>query len=294
MDQAKQVETATPQGQNLVKNLWHKNWLLKLVLIGLYPVTLTYLIWKSHKLPKVVKGILLLVMWFFVLVFTAAFSSSTSQQAYKEGQKAGEQATKNIEQPKTKTVEVAKAPVEEKPQPTQEPVETPTPTPTPVATATLTPQPTEKPYNIYDDLWKALDTSLKTRTNLDIKYDEATKTATIIVNENETYWDETAMLNKAYSRMIKYGKVAFDINGVNQVGVNISTKMIDSHGKESVEEVIRVAITKTSYKDYDWDNMQYVDNFYDKMVDAVSVNYINPGIFRKLNLDKIKLNLLLN
>lgn len=94
--------------------------------------------------------------------------------------------------------------------------------------------------------------------------------------------------------MIKYGKVAFDINGVNQVGVNISTKMIDSHGKESVEEVIRVAITKTSYKDYDWDNMQYVDNFYDKMVDAVSVNYINPGIFRKLNLDKIKLNLLLN
>lgn len=112
MDQAKQVETATPQGQNLVKNLWRKNWLLKLVLIGLYPLTFTYLIWKSHRLPKIVKGILLLVMWFFVLVFTTAFSSPTSQQAYKEGQKAGQEATKNIEQPKAKTVEVAKAPVE--------------------------------------------------------------------------------------------------------------------------------------------------------------------------------------
>jgi len=93
MDQAKQVETATPQDKNLVKNLWRKNWLLKLVLIGLYRLTLTYLIWKSHRLPKIVKGILLLVMWFFVLVSTAVFSSPTSQQAYKEGQKAGQEAT---------------------------------------------------------------------------------------------------------------------------------------------------------------------------------------------------------
>jgi len=116
----------------------------------------------------------------------------------------------------------------------------------------------------------------------------------LLVNENETYWDETAMLNSAYERMVKYGKSAFEINGVEQVGVNISTKMMDSHGKESVEEVIRVAIIKTSYKDYNWDNMQYVDNFYDKMVDAVSVNYINPGIFRKLDLGKVHLNLLLN
>lgn len=118
--------------------------------------------------------------------------------------------------------------------------------------------------------------------------------ATLLVNENETYWDETAMLNSAYARLVKYGKSAFEINGVDQVGVNISTKMMDSHGKESVEEVIRVAITKTIYKDYNWDNMQYVDDFYNKMVDAVSVNYINPGIFRKLNLDKVHLNLLLN
>lgn len=297
MDQAKQVETATPQDKNLVKNLWRKNWLLKLVLIGLYPLTLTYLIWKSHRLPKVVKGILLLVMWFFVLVFTAAFSSPTSQHAYQEGQKAGREAT----QKKETTEKIDTTPVAENTQPVQTPNEQPQPTATPTPNPTSTPAPTtqvaekpveQKPYNIYDDLWKALDTSLKTRKNIDIKYDPSTKTATLLVNENETYWDETAMLNSAYTRLIKYGKTAFTINGVDQVGVNISTKMMDSHGKESVEEVIRVAITKSSYKDYNWDNMQYVDDFYHKMVDAVSVNYINPGIFRKLDLSKIRLNLL--
>lgn len=295
MDQVKQVETVTPQSQNLVKKLWRKNRLLKLVLIGLYPLTLTYLIWKSPRLPKVVKGILLLVMWFFVLVFTAAFSSPTSQQAYQEGKKAGQEATQKKETTENTTTKQ----VVENNQPIQKPIEQPqpteTPTPTPTPTAQVAEKPAEqKPYNIYDDLWKALDTSLKTRKNIDIKYDETTKTATLLVNENETYLDETNMLNKAYSRLIKYSKSAFEINGVDQVGVNISTKMMDSHGKESVEEVIRVAITQTSYKDYNWDNMQYVDDFYDKMVDAVSVNYINPGIFRKLNLSKVHLNLLLN
>jgi len=299
MDQAKQVDTATPQENNLVKKLWRKNWLLKLVLIGLYPLALTYLIWKSHRLPKVVKGILLLVMWFFVLVFAAAFSSPTSQQAYQEGQKAGQETTQKKETTeKTDTTQVAEnnPPVQiptEQPQPTA--TATPTPTPTPTPTAQIAEKPAEqKPYNIYDDLWKALDTSLKTRKNIDIKYEPDTKTATLLVNENETYWDETAMLNSAYARLVKYGKLAFEINGVDQVCVNISTKMMDSHGKESVEEVIRVAITKTSYQDYNWDNMQYVDYFYDKMVDAVSVNYINPGIFRKLDMSKIHLNLFLN
>ncbi len=166
---------------------------------------------------------------------------------------------------------------------TQNPSPTPTQAPTQAQKAT---SPTNPP-TITDWLWKALDNSMKTRNGYSVEFDKSSKTA-IITKTSTSAWDESALVRDSFTTLVKYGTEVFKIDGVNAVRVVIKTELTDSYGKKSVEDVVRIIMSKAEFGKFDWKNLSY-QPVYAQIKNASDGFYIHPAIQQKLNPDKLYL-----
>jgi hypothetical protein len=171
---------------------------------------------------------------------------------------------------------------------TPAPIENKTPENKPAAP---TPKPSPKPPSTIDQLWSTLDTSMKTREHYDVKYDGGQKQAYVIFDaSDETVWDETALVRDAYELLVKYGREAFKVNGVDEVRVNVKTSFQDQYGQSETEDAVRITMTKAAFGKFNWDELKY-QSVWRGISDASDEYYLHPAIERNLNYDKLYLSI---
>lgn len=146
-----------------------------------------------------------------------------------------------------------------------------------------------KPLTTTDELWNALDKSIKTRTNYDVKYDEATKEATLIFSPKDI-WDENSAVRGAYSSLVKYGKEAFQVEGVNSLTVNYKLEFTDRYGKKSTDDAVIISMSKEEFNKFDWDNLKF-QPVYNQIKASASKYYVHPALESKLDYSKLYLAL---
>lgn len=164
-------------------------------------------------------------------------------------------------------------------------------TPTAQQQATTAPQPTKeaKPLTTTDKLWVALDNSMKTREGYKVEYDESSKTASIIKTSTD-FWDETSMVRGSFTTLVKFGKEAFKIDGVEAVRVVTRTEFTDQYGKKGIEDAVRIIMNKSEFGKFNWDNLKY-QSVYNQIKNASEGFYIHPAILKKLDTSKLYLSL---
>lgn len=145
------------------------------------------------------------------------------------------------------------------------------------------------PPTISDSLWSALDTSMKTRTNYAVELDASSKTASI-TKTSTSAWNESALVRDSFTTLVKYGTEAFKIKGIDAVRVIVKTELTDSYGKKSVDDVVRIIMTKSEFEKFDWKNLSY-QPVYARIKNASEAFYIHPAILQKLNPDKLYLTM---
>lgn len=162
--------------------------------------------------------------------------------------------------------------------------------PTP-SEAKKTPEPTKevKPLSISDNVWIALDNSMKTRKNYSVEYNESSKTASITFTSLDFY-DESSMVRGSFTTLVKFGMEAFKIDGVDSVQVVVRTEFTDQYGKKSVEDAVRIIMSKSEFNKFDWNNLEY-QPVYNQIKNASEGFYIHPAVLLKLNPDKLYLAL---
>lgn len=163
----------------------------------------------------------------------------------------------------------------------------PSPTPTQAPTQPQKVAAPTNPPTITDGLWKALDNSMKTRSGYSVEFDESSKTATITKTSTGA-WDESALVRDSFTILVKYGTEVFKIDGVNAIRVVVKTELTDSYGKKTVEDVVRIIMSKAEFGKFDWKNLSY-QPVYSQIKNASEGFYIHPAILKNLNPDKLYL-----
>lgn len=156
-------------------------------------------------------------------------------------------------------------------------------------TKSETPSEPTKPLTTIDKLWVALDKSIKTRTDYDIKYDETTKTAMLIFSPKD-FWDENSVVRGAYSTLVKYGRESFQIDGVNSLTVDYKLEFTDRYGKKLTDDAIIITMGKDEFDKFDWDNLKY-QSVYNQIKSSASKYYVHPAVESKLDYSKLYLPL---
>ena len=142
---------------------------------------------------------------------------------------------------------------------------------------------------LLDQLWRALDRSIKIRKGYDIQYEDLAKRVTVIQTEG-TFLDETAVVRGGYSTLVAYGMEAFKITGVNVVKVVIKGEFTDVYGKNSIEDAVRISMSKTEFDKYDWKNLEY-QPIYTQMENSATEYYVHPAVLKNLNFKDLYLSL---
>jgi hypothetical protein len=161
----------------------------------------------------------------------------------------------------------------------------------PVVAETKSEAPSEpaKPLTIDDKLWAALDKSIKTRTDYDIKYDEATKGVALTFSPKD-FWDENSVVRGAYSTLVKYGRESFQVDGVNLLTVDYKLEFTDKYGKKSTDDAIIITMSKDEFSKFDWDNLKF-QPVYNQIKSSASKYYVHPALESKLDYSKLFLSL---
>lgn len=238
--------------KNLVKDLWSKGIIYKIILVLLYPVTLIYLIYKSQKFSKPVKA-LLIVGLFGVL----AIIQSSDKNEPQESPKTEEKIAVNQE---TKTVETTVQHKEEEP----------------------------KELTLMDKLWLAVDNGIGSRKGIDITYASNIKTVTLTYT-NKDYLDESHVVRDSYTKLVKYGIEAFKLDGVNEVSITIVSGIRDSYGNLKDEAVVVLAMEKDEFNKYKWEELKYT-NIQKQMENSSSYYFVHPAVKSGLKQDKLYLS----
>ncbi|NQV13751.1 MAG: Ig-like domain-containing protein [Parcubacteria group bacterium] len=139
-----------------------------------------------------------------------------------------------------------------------------------------------------DKLWEALDKNIKNREGYDIEYAQEQKQAKIKFS-SDSFWDENTMVSGAYSTLVKFGKEAFQIEGVESINVIYRAPFTDSYGKEGEDDAVSITMEKAEFEKFDWDNLKYQPGIYDRMVESCSKHYIHPAVLKNIKKDKIYL-----
>ncbi len=146
-----------------------------------------------------------------------------------------------------------------------------------------------KPMTTTDKLWAALDSSMKTRTNYEVKYDETKKEATVVFSPKDFY-DENSVVKGSYSTLVKYGREAFKVDGVNSLTVNYRLEFTDKYGKKAFDDAIIITMGKDEFNKFDWDNLKY-QSVYAQIKSSSSKYYVHPALDAKLDYSKLYLSL---
>ena len=176
--------------------------------------------------------------------------------------------------------------VYQKPKPKEESSDQQTEPPKQTETAqTATEEP--KQENTLDKLWKALDSSIKTREGYAIIYNADYKTVRV-TREPSDSWDETAFVKQAYSDFVKFGLVAYQIEGVDDIEFLYWSNMTDQYGKTEKEKGVQFAMKKDEFNKYQWKNL-VGQNIYNQMKTSCYAHYIHPAILKNVKTDKLTL-----
>jgi hypothetical protein len=192
-----------------------------------------------------------------------------------------QEADRKIQEEKAKADAEAKAKKETEAGAKKQNTSTPTPKPTIKATPT---QP-----SITDQLWKALDDSIKTRKEYDLQYQEVTKQVTLTHTASD-FWDETELVKGGWSTLVKYGTEAFKIGGVDKVKIVVRTNFTNQYGNDDIEDAMRISMTKDEFSKYNWNNLNY-QLISTQMENSLVEYYIHPAVLKNVKYDKLWLSL---
>lgn len=227
-----------------------KAWWVYLLYLMFLPFTLTWFTLKSNWSKKN-KAIAIAAIWLVFLIASSANKKTT------------EVATKKYETAAKLTQAV-----------------------TPEPTLTL---PTDKPLTLQDKLWKAIDDKFRSRDGYNVSFDAETKTARLTYS-NSTFFDETSLVRGAYTSLVKYGTEVFKIDGVESLTVQYKTEFTDYYGKKNMDTAVRVTMTKSEFKKFDWEGYKY-KSAYPVMVLSAEENYIHPAILKSMDKSKMYIGL---
>ena len=175
----------------------------------------------SPKVKKIVSGGFAAYILFILAVGTSGTTPSTPTASIAET---------------TETPDTSQPAAQEQPQETQ-------PESTPVATT---------PPSVLDQLWD----SRKNRDGIDIKYNEQTKIAELIVTKkSNTYWDEKSVIQDGYTIFVGWGRSVANIAGPETISITLKTDFKDEYGKTSVSNAVDITMQVEDFKKFDWDSL---------------------------------------
>src|SRR3990167_6591636 len=146
-------------------------------------------------------------------------------------------------------------------------------------------KPKAAPQTTTDKLWAALDVSITKREGYQVSYDEAVKGANVVYTSND-FSSENGLVRDSYALLVKYGREAFKIGGVDNLTITYRTEFTDFYGKKANEGAVVISMDKSEFFKFDWAalNYQIVSN---QIKSASAKYYIHPAIQQKLNPDKL-------
>lgn len=171
--------------------------------------------------------------------------------------------------------------------PSEPPVITP-PAAEPTPVIAVTEEPTSTSPSTLDQLWSAVDVSLKTREGIDVHYFPDEEGSVILYHQIETAWDENALVRKAYADLVYFGQEAFKIDGIPDVEVIIESQFTDQYGKSTYRQAVRIGMKKEEFQKYDWAALRY-SPIWKQMKASASEYYIYPGMIADIETDKLYL-----
>lgn len=127
--------------------------------------------------------------------------------------------------------------------------------------------------------------SIKT-DSLSVKYDETNKCYTLSYHPSDDSYDETNLVQQGISNYIKYCKKAYTVQGVTSIDFEISTEMIDSYGKSSIDNVLSIRMPKANFSKFNWKNLEYMP-IYDNFKDNCEFFWIYPSILKNVKTEKV-------
>lgn len=146
-----------------------------------------------------------------------------------------------------------------------------------------------KPQTMLDKLWIALDSGIGKREGYDIEYDESIKDA-ILTFYSATFWDENSLVRDSYTALVKFGREAFNIEGVGNITIVFKTDFTDSYGEKSQDEAVIITMNKENFNKFNWDNLKM--ELVSRQIEAASeAYYIHPAVRKNLNEDKLWLSI---
>ncbi len=236
------------------KKSWYKKWW---VILLLWPILLlawvSRLIWQQ-KWNKKYRIAALIVLWGFIfLVYGGIVSKDNKPEARNQVSLHTQESANTI----------------------------------PIQAQSATPEPTKPSFT--EQIWIALDKSMKTRDGYKIEYDTDSKTATII-SSVDTAWDENALVRGSYIALVKYGREVFKVNNVDAVRVVVRTKFNDQYGKEVWGDAVRIIMSKEQFNKFDWGNLSYRP-VSEQIQGAADGYWVDPVVDIKTTPDKLYLSL---
>lgn len=145
----------------------------------------------------------------------------------------------------------------------------------------------EKQTNIYDLIWIDIDRAFSTRSGYHSSYDSESKTVTLTYkSKSGQFWDENIMVRESYSMLVKYGKEVFSHPEVEMVVISLKGPLIDTYGNESLDEVVRIEMSRGVFEKFNWSNLEYV-SVYNAISQAAEYHYIHPAIFKSIDTNKL-------
>lgn len=156
-------------------------------------------------------------------------------------------------------------------------------------------QPSAAPLSESDTnaaLWKALDQIDKgNRDGWNIIYSQANNPGVVTLTQtSDSFWDEQMAVNGAINTSISYGYQVFKIPGIDQEIIEFKSTFTDNFGNKSVEDIIKIGITKDKFNRYNWQNLNY-EPIYNQMIQSADPFDINPSVKSKINTDQLTLDL---
>lgn len=255
------------QASPIAEKQWYKTPVGKLILLILWPFSLTYWVWKKNWNQQTKIGVIAGI-WIFLTVIGA--TRQTGYKAPKEPLKNDNTLSTSPSFGLPKTTTAAEV--------TLKPTEIPTSTPIPKS----------KDEVVIDQLWQAIDKVFEGREGKDVKYDLHDEEVSVAYGEKSTFWDESSMVEGLFAGFVEYGKQVFSIDGVNNLRMTIRQEFTDSYGKNSVEDAASISMSKDEFQKYDWDSLRFQPIYYQMQRSATEL-YIHPGILTKIDVSKLKL-----
>lgn len=158
------------------------------------------------------------------------------------------------------------------------------PAPAPVAVV----EPVAAEPSTLDRLWTAVDASLKTREGVDVSHFPDEDGSVILYHQVDDFWDDNALVRKAYADLVYFGQEAFKLDGIPEVTVIVRAKFTDQYGKSEYADAVRVGMKKEEFQKYDWTTLRYTP-IWQQMKASASPYYVHPGMIADLNMDKLYL-----